>query len=227
VSIINTQLAQGALALYLNRRFLTPLADVGGTVATLILLEVTQLVAFATAGMAVFARDVPRGLFYAPAALALLWIVLIVAVRRPSASRLADAALLRTFRRATAGQLLTILALKGSTFVIALAVHRAALPLFGIHIPTLRLFAFLPIVFMVAALPLTVAHLGTSQAAWIYFFSDHAPAENLLAYSLAAHLTFMLANGALGLAFLPKAYADLFVYRRREDISRPSNTAAV
>jgi hypothetical protein len=229
VSIVNTQLAQGALALYLHRRFLTPLAEITGTVVTLILLEVTQLVIFATVGMLAFPRDVPSGLFYGPAALALVWCGLIAVTRGPWAERTAGGALLRTFRSATAGQLLVILALKGSTFVIALWVHRLALPLFGIHIPTLRLLAFLPIVFMVAALPLTVAHLGTSQAAWIFFFSDYAPAADLLAYSLAAHLTFMLANGTLGLVFLPKAYADLFVHRRRDDIGsqREKKTTSV
>ena len=43
---------------------------------------------------------------------------------------------------------------------------------------------------MLAALPVTVAHLGTTQAAWIFFFSQYAPAPRLLAFSLAAHLVF-------------------------------------
>jgi len=227
VSIVNTQLAQGALALYIHRRFMTPLGEITGTVIVMILLEVTQLVLFATAGMLLFPSHVPPGLFWGPAALAAIWIVLIVVVRRASGGRLASHPLLRTLRVASAGQLLTILALKASTFALALVVHRLALPLFGIHIPTTRLLAFLPIVFMVAALPLTVAHLGTSQAAWIYFFRDYASEADLLGYSLAAHLTFMLANGTLGLVFLPKAYADLFVHGRRDDIAaeRPAQKA--
>jgi hypothetical protein len=220
VSIVNTQLAQGALALYIHRRFMTPLAEIAGTVAVLILLEVTQLVLFATAGMLMFPSEVPPGLLYGPAALAAVWAGLLLALRGPWSSRFAETALLRTFRSATPGQLLFVLALKSSTFLLALLVHSLALPLFGIHVPTLRLLAFLPIVFMVAALPLTVAHLGTSQAAWIFFFNDYAPEADLLAYSLAAHLTFMLANGTLGLLFLPKAYADLFVHGRRDDIGR-------
>jgi len=220
VSIVNTQLAQGALALYIHRRFMTPLAEIAGTVAVLILLEVTQLVLFATAGILMFPSEVPLRLLYGPAALAAVWAGLLLALRGPWSSRFAETALLRTFRCATPGQLLFVLALKSSTFVLALLVHSLALPLFGIHIPTLRLLAFLPIVFMVAALPLTVAHLGTSQAAWIYFFNDYAAEADLLAYSLAAHLTFMLANGTLGLIFLPKAYADLFVHGRRDDIGR-------
>ena len=92
--------------------------------------------------------------------------------------------------------------------------HKYALTLFGMDIPTLRLLTFLPLTFMISALPVTVAHLGTSQAAWIFFFSDYAPEADLLAYSLVSHLTFMLANGTIGLLFIPKAYSDLFGKRR-------------
>lgn len=221
VSIVNTQLAQGALALYVHRRFRTPLGEITGTVALLVLLEVTQLVLFATAGMLAFREHVPPGLFSAPLALAALWTALALVARGRFAEtrpKLRDNPLLRTFRAARLCQLASILALKGSTFLLALFVHSLALPLFGIHVPALRLLAFLPIVFLVAALPVTVAHLGTSQAAWIFFFHDYAGEADLLAYSLASHLTFMLANGALGLCFLPKAYSDLFVRRRREDM---------
>ena len=216
VSIVNTQLAQGALALYIHRRFLTPLGEITGTVAVLILLEVTQLVLFATAAMLSLPSGIPRELFLAPLALAAAWGALALLLRGPAESslralsRLRRSAIFRTFREARPAQLLAILALKAPAFVAGVFVHYAALGLFGIHIPILRLFAFLPIVFMVAALPITVAHLGTSQAAWIFFFADRAPEANLLAYSLASHLTFMLANGTLGLAFLPRAYAELF-----------------
>jgi hypothetical protein len=71
------------------------------------------------------------------------------------------------------------------------------------------------VVFLVAALPITVAHLGTSQAAWIFFFSSYASEADLLAYSLVSHLTFMLANGTFGVFFLPKAYSDLFLREQK------------
>ena len=102
-------------------------------------------------------------------------------------------------------------------FFLSLLVHAKALTFFGIEIPVLPLLAFLPIVYLVAALPVTVAHLGTSQAAWIFFFGGYAAEADLLAYSLAAHLTFMLANGSFGLIFLPRVYADLFSRRRGGD----------
>ena len=71
---------------------------------------------------------------------------------------------------------------------------------------------------MVAALPVTVAHLGSTQAAWIFFFSQYAPAPQLLAFSLAAHLVFAFTRAALGVLWLPVAYADLLTraaYERR------------
>jgi hypothetical protein len=68
---------------------------------------------------------------------------------------------------------------------------------------------FLPLVFLAAALPIAAAHLGTSQAAWILFFSGSASEAKILAYSLAAHFTFMFCNGLIGLLFLPRASREL------------------
>ena len=224
VSIVNTQLAQGALGLYLNRRFLTPLGEIFGTVFVIILVEVTQLVTLATIGMLAFSGEVPAALFAIPAGLAAVWAVILgiargaVGASSPALTRVRQHALLGTLRRVKTQQILTVLCLKASVTILSLFVHKLALGFFGIDIPTLRLLAALPIVFMVSALPITVAHLGTSQAAWIFFFSDYAPTADLFAYSLASHLTFMLSNGTVGLFFLPKTYADLFVHRTQEDI---------
>ena len=213
VSIINTQLAQVALALYFHRRFQTPLAEITSTVAMLILLEVTNLISFATIGLIAFPGGAPLILITLPLGLGCFWL-LITQVARGGlgviGEKIGGHTLLNTFRAIRFRQGLLVLALKGSVFLLSLFVHKYALTLFGIDIPLLRLLTFLPLVFMIGALPVTVAHLGTSQAAWIFFFKDYAPEADLLAYSLVSHLTFMLANGTIGLLFMPKAYADLF-----------------
>lgn len=224
VSIVNTQLAQGALALYVHRRFLTPVAEIASTIMLLMLIEVTQLVVFATIGMLAFPSEVPSALAFVPVSIAAIWAFVFWVGRGGggnSLARIREHVLFRTFRRARPSHVLAILALKAPIFLLALLMHWNALGFFGMDVPLGRLLAFLPIVFMVSALPVTVAHLGTSQAAWVFFFRDFAPEADLLAYSLASHLTFMLANGALGLAFLPRAYWDLFVDRKREDIGHP------
>ena len=66
VSIINTQLAQGALALYIHRRFRTPLAQITSTVALMILLETTNLILFATVGFMAFPGGAPLSLLALP-----------------------------------------------------------------------------------------------------------------------------------------------------------------
>jgi len=217
VSIVNTQLAQAAMALYIHRRFRTPLGQITSTVALLILLEATNLISFATVGTLAFPAKAPPQLLAIPLALAGIWIAvmrLAAGGLGPLGRRAGNSVLLSTFRKAGLGHCAAILGIKGAIFLLALLVHSQALAYFGIQIPLLRLLAFLPIVFLVASLPVTVAHLGTSQAAWIFFFNDYAPEASLLAYSLVSHLVFMLANGTFGLIFLPRAYADLFLRNR-------------
>jgi Lysylphosphatidylglycerol synthase TM region len=218
VSILNTQLAQAALALYIHRRFRTPLAQITSTVALMILLEATNLILFATVGAIAFPGGAPLPLLALPLVLGVVWLLLMSLARGKLGSlsqKLSDSIVLSTFRRARPRHCAIILGLKASVFCLALLVHSQALAFFGIEIPLVRLMTFLPVVFLVAALPITVAHLGTSQAAWIFFFSSYAPEADLLAYSLVSHVTFMLANGTFGVLFLPKAYSDLFLRERR------------
>jgi hypothetical protein len=63
--------------------------------------------------------------------------------------------------------------------------------------------------FLTAPLPNCVAHLGAPQYFWLHFFGDQAPEASLLAFSLTAHVTFMVMNAALGLPFLPRATREL------------------
>ena len=57
------------------------------------------------------------------------------------------------------------------------------------------------IVALVAALPIAVAGLGTSQAAFVYLFADIAPAERLLAMSLVLSFGIISLRAAMGLCF--------------------------
>jgi len=135
VSIVNTQLAQAALAIYIYRRFRTPLGQITSTVALLILLEVTQLTLFATAGILSFPGQAPLGLLAAPLALgAAWWIVKGLALGRFGAlgRRLAGNVLLSTFRRVGLGHCAAVLGLKGSVFLLSLFVHSQALGFFGV-----------------------------------------------------------------------------------------------
>jgi len=115
----------------------------------------------------------------------------------------------RSFKEATPERYVSIVLLRAPIFFVSLCLHYFAAHAFDIYIPFVQLLIFLPVIFMIAALPITVARVGTTQAAWILFFSAYAAPERLLAFSLAAHLTFSVTRAIVGILFVPRAYADL------------------
>lgn len=229
VSLMNTNLARAAMAYHMTRQLRAPFFELASTVIFLTLVEMTHLALWATAAMFLFRSQVPRGLFWIPWGLALFWLVFLLYARRDFAPwrrllgpagrlfpsmrgrwRVREWAIMRTFVQAPLKRYAQVILLRAPLFFVSLVIHYLAVRSFGMEIPFLQMMAFLPIIFMLAALPITVAHLGTTQAAWIFFFGDYAAGPQLLAYSLASHLSFMLTRAALGLVFLPRAYKEIF-----------------
>jgi uncharacterized membrane protein YbhN (UPF0104 family) len=203
VGFFNTNLGRGAMAAYLSRRLQAPFLELGSTVIFLVLTEYTQLVLWSMLGLLGVRAEVSRSLLAVAGGVAVLWLV----VRWLLAPRAWSLA--RTFRLATTTRYAQVVLLRAPMFLVSLVVHYYGAHAFGIHIPFLQMLTFLPVIFMLAALPVTVAHLGTTQAAWIFFFSQYAPVPRLLAFSLAAHLVFSFTRAMLGVAWLPAAYLDL------------------
>jgi hypothetical protein len=226
VGFFNTNAGRGALAAYLRRRLDVPFLELGGTVIFLMLTEYTQLVIWALLGIFGFRTEVTTRLLPIAGGVALFWILFFAYARLHVTPRRAIAwlfaprewLLFRTFRRAPAARYVQIVLLRAPMFLVSLVAHYYAARTFGIYIPFGQMLTFLPVIFMAAALPVTVAHLGTTQAAWLLFFGEYAPAPRLLAFSLAAHLTFAATRALLGLVWLPVVYEDLvppFAFRRR------------
>ena len=203
VGFFNTNLGRGALAAYLSRRLRAPLLELGSTVLFLVLTEYTQLVIWAMLGLLALRSEVSRSLLAVAAAISGCWLLVrwLLAPRGWSLSR--------TFRLATPARYAATVLLRAPMFLVSLVLHYHAAHAFGIAIPFAAMLTFLPVIFMIAALPVTVAHLGSTQAAWIFFFGQYAAAPRLLAFSLAAHLVFAATRGVCGLFWLPAAYDDL------------------
>lgn len=210
LSLVNTFVGQGGVAVYLNRRYGIPFWQVTGTVVFIVLIEMYQLAFYSAVGAAV-SGEAPRGLWPVYGGLAAYLAAHLWFFSRPRGERLANVAFLAAFWKATPVQYLLLLLYKTPNLLAAVVVHWLALPLFGIDIPFLKLLTFLPLVFFAAAFPLAAAHLGPSQAAWVYFFADGdgTRGAQLVAYSLAAHFMFMLDNALIGLVFLRRATREL------------------
>jgi len=88
--------------------------------------------------------------------------------------------------------------------------HFIALRCFGISVPFHVAMLYLPVVFAVAALPISVQGLGTAQVVAKYYFTDfavgltgEAAEAAVFAYSLSMTAISTASNLILGLAFLP------------------------
>jgi hypothetical protein len=110
------------------------------------------------------------------------------------------------------GELLTLRVLFSACFVAGCASAFAA---FDIPAPPARLIAGIMIVALVAALPIAVAGLGTSQAAFLYLFGDIAPAERLLAMSLVLSFGIISLRAAMGLCFARELTREALQVARR------------
>ena len=223
LSLINTNLGQGGVAWYLHRKTRLPFVEILSSILFIALMEVYQLFLFSTAGVILFrpgSRQQAALVHLLRVVYAVAWCVLgaimafFAQARRNNRvrgwiehSRVNSVS--RSFVAARPLDYAIVLAIKAPSFALALVAQHFALALYGIAIPFFKLVLFLPLVFLAAALPIAVAHLGTSQAAWLLFFSGNAPGARILAYSLAAHFTFMFCNGFLGLLFLPYASREL------------------
>ena len=227
LSLLNPGLGQGGTAFYIHRREGVPFFEMAGSIVFLVVIEFGQLALYAAIGIfivqpelaAVFA---PFYVIFAGAfALALAYVrhglgplargvhgLCRLTGRNVDLARLAarpSAHILRALQIAGVRHYLLALLYKAPNFFLAILVHYLAVQQFGLQIPFLALLAFLPVVFLAASLPITVAHLGTSQAAWLFFFAAYGAEARLLAYSLAAHFTFMMLNSLIGLCFLKQA----------------------
>jgi hypothetical protein len=211
LTLINSPLGQGGVALYLNRRYDIPFLEVASSVLFMMFVELYQLVFFSSVGAALAPHRIEPSLFWVYGALYAYFAVHLAIFRNGAAwiRKPKAVAMLRSFRMAKPRQYFLLLLFKAPNFVMATVVYYFALQAFGIHLPYQQLVMFLPVIFLSAALPIGVAHLGAPQYFWLQFFGDQAPEASLLAFSLAAHVTFMVMNAALGLPFLPRATREL------------------
>ena len=87
----------------------------------------------------------------------------------------------------------------------AIIVYTFALDLFNVVVSFGQMLAFLPVIFLAAALPLPF-HAG-ALLLWTVLFPDY---PEVGVFSLVMHTFFVLFNAFIGVLFLPKANSELF-----------------
>ena len=216
LSLVNEQVGKGAMSLYLLRRHQVPGWQALSSMILLGLMEIYQLLLFSGIGVAadfdlvrqastVFPLDV---ILPAVMGFAALYLPLHIAYFRSGlfgAGGLREKPLLVAFRQARPIHYLLIVLCKAPNLIGAVVVYYFALDLFNVSVGFGQLLAFLPVIFLAAALPLPF-HAG-ALLLWTVLFPNY---PQVAAFSFVMHTFFVLFNAAIGVLFLPRANRELF-----------------
>jgi len=127
----------------------------------------------------------------------------------------------RTPRQAVGRDLAVILPLRVLRVVGFVAVLGIAMRAFAVPVPPVYLLASMPVVMLVATIPITPAGLGTQQAAMLYFYRAFGTEADVLAFGLLISLALTLGQVLLGACYA----RDLTAVRGSDESSSSQRTA--
>ena len=215
LSLVNEQVGKGAMSLYLLRRHQVPGWRALSSMIFLGLAEIYQLLLFSAIGVAISFHLVREASTQLPLDVIMPAVMAFAAAYLPAhiayfrgawhRSGLRDKPLLTAFRRARPAHYGLIVLFKAPNLIGAVVVYYLALGLFNVSVGFGQLLAFLPVIFLAAALPLPF-HAG-ALLLWTVLFPDY---PQVAAFSLVMHTFFVLFNAAIGVLFLPRANRELF-----------------
>jgi hypothetical protein len=219
LALLNEQVGKGAIAVYLHRRYRVPGWEVGSTMLFIAFTELYTLLVFSSFGTFMHLERVREAssalpldrilpIVFAAAAVYFVVHLFYFAGRFLPGVRLRERPLLHAFRRARWWHYGLLLLFKAPNLWMAVLVYTVALRLFRVDIHFGQVLAFLPVIFLAAALPLPF-HAG-ALALWTVLF-PHFPQVG--AFSLVMHSFFVVFNAVIGVLFLPKVNRELFVGR--------------
>ncbi len=213
LSLVNEQVGKGAMTLYLLRHHKVPGWRALSSMILLGLMEIFQLLLFSAIGVALnfhlvveASSDWPLDIIL-PAVMifAFAYLPLHIAYFRTGAGGLREKPILTAFRQARSVHYLLIVLFKAPNLIGAVIVYTFALDLFQVEVSLGQMLAFLPVIFLAAALPLPF-HAG-ALVLWTVLFPDY---PEVAAFSLVMHTFFVVFNAVIGVMFLPRANRELF-----------------
>ena len=214
LSLVNEQVGKGAMSVYLLRRHQVPVWQAVSSMLMLGMVEIYQLLLCSTVGVLIYYDLVIQASGQYP--LIMLGLYAVAFLYFPlhilyfsgwlfPGSRLRAKHIFQTFCKAKLHHYLLILLFKIPNLLAAVFIYTAALSLFQVDVAFGQMAAFLPMIFLAAALPLPF-HAG-ALLLWTLLFPNY---PQVGVFSLIMHTFFVVFNAAIGVVFLPKANKELF-----------------
>ncbi len=212
LSIVNEQVGKGAIAVYMNRRHGIPGFEVGSSMLFIMFCEFYYLLGWALFGYALSHDSLPPIFRVIPlvAVVALAFFALWCAFfrgRLGAGSTLRDRSILRAFRLARPAQYLGVMLLRSPAMIAAVVVYTVAAGLFGISVELRTMLGYLPVIFFGAAMPGPMRTVAITL--WVVLFPGYE--GEVTTFAFLQHNFFVFFNATIGLVFLRRAYAELFL----------------
>lgn len=216
LSLVNEQVGKGAMSLYLAKRHAVPGWQALSTMILLGLVEIYQLLIFSAIGVSLYyglvqeassqiRLDLILPIVFAIAAVYLPIHILFFRGHLRIFDKVRKIQIFKAFREARPSHYFLLLLCKAPNLILAVVIYTTALSLFNVDVGFGQMLAFLPVIFVAAAMPLPF-HAG-ALLLWTVLFPDY---PEVGVFSLIMHTFFVLFNAAIGVLFLPKANAELF-----------------
>ncbi|MBV1877928.1 MAG: hypothetical protein KUG79_09830 [Pseudomonadales bacterium] len=216
LSLLNEQVGKGAISLYLLRRYDVPVWQAVSSMIMLGMVEIYQLLLFSAVGVLIYYDLVVQASTNYPLPTIMLTVYSVAFIYLPlhilyfkgyllKGSSLRDKQLFHAFRRADIKHYFLLLLFKAPNLLGAVFVYTFALSLFKVDVGFGQMMAFLPVIFLAAALPLPF-HAG-ALVLWTVLFPGY---PEVGVFSMVMHTFFVLFNAVIGMIFLPRANRELF-----------------
>ncbi|MGR8947123.1 MAG: hypothetical protein ACU84Q_03690 [Gammaproteobacteria bacterium] len=216
LSLLNEQVGKGAITLYLWKRHQVPAWQALSSMVLLGMMEIYQLLAFSAIGVFLYFDLVQAASSHLPLDRILPAIFIFAACYLPlhilyfrgailKSLNIRKLQIFRSFALAGVKHYFLIMLFKAPNLLGAVLVYTFSLKLFNVAVSFGQMLAFLPVIFLAAALPLPF-HAG-ALLLWTVLFPDY---PEVGVFSLIMHTFFVLFNAVIGLVFLPIANRELF-----------------
>ncbi len=96
-----------------------------------------------------------------------------------------------------------------TNLVLLITVSWAAARSFGLAVPLVAFLSYLPLVYLVASLPINLGPLGAVQFAWLHFFTSYGSAEQVIAFQILFSTLMSIGWALRGLPFVSRVSREL------------------
>lgn len=208
--IVHYALGQGIYATWVARRTGLNVGQAGGLIFYIILAELGSVCLYATLVIAIGRPAVPAAVLPTVLGIAL---AIVGAVLLVPATRFERSGFLQIWIKVGRARGLAQLAIRLCQHATTTTATWLAARWFGLDIPLGVMLSYMPVILVVASLPINVAGFGAVQGAWL-LLTPWASAERILAFSVVWQAVSALALIVRGLPFLRGVLADIRAGRR-------------